>query len=429
MTFTNPDDITEDLQRAIDAAAQAGGGRVALPAGRFGFRTLRLRGGVDLHLGAGCRLVASPRPADYVPLGYEHNEMGQVTSALFAIDETDLRLSGPGILDLNGSAFYHLDRPSRVETVGRAVTDLDLSEAPRTYDWRVNQPIFLLRCVRVRVEGLTVVDAPCWTFSVAECRDVRFEGLTISNRMNLPNNDGIHVSACSGVRIEGCDISAGDDCIALSSITDWSLPCENVVISNCVLRSASKALALGFQHSHVRNVAISNCVVHDSNRSLVVMAQPGTGLVENVSVSNCVFEGRFYGGNWWGNGENVVIMATEQRMSHFRQAPPRRDGPDSVRNLRFSGLVCRSPRPIAVVAQKTGVRGVVFAGCTLQVTDEPRASLKGHRIDLAPGPENLAVPEGSTGVVLCGASVLLVDVVDAAGRPVKALNASLSGQA
>mgnify|MGYP000299592976 CR=1 FL=1 len=41
-----------------------------------------------------------------------------------------------------------------------------------------------------------------------------------------------------GVIVRGCNISAGDDCIAISCITNWDKPCEDVVIADCILRNA-----------------------------------------------------------------------------------------------------------------------------------------------------------------------------------------------
>ena len=57
---------TEALQRAIDTAAQNGGGRVLIPGGnRFLTGALLLRSGVDFHLADDAMLLANPDPQDY----------------------------------------------------------------------------------------------------------------------------------------------------------------------------------------------------------------------------------------------------------------------------------------------------------------------------------------------------------------------------
>ena len=62
-----PDGIslnTAAIQKAIDAAAAAGGGQVVIPAGKFLTGTLRLRDNIDLHLEPGAVLLASTCSAD-----------------------------------------------------------------------------------------------------------------------------------------------------------------------------------------------------------------------------------------------------------------------------------------------------------------------------------------------------------------------------
>lgn len=55
------------IQAAVDAAAQAGGGRVMVPAGRFLSGSVMLRSHVELHLCSGAVLQSSLRPEDIRP--------------------------------------------------------------------------------------------------------------------------------------------------------------------------------------------------------------------------------------------------------------------------------------------------------------------------------------------------------------------------
>ena len=56
---------TVAVQRAIDACAAAGGGKVLLPGGTYLCGGLLLKSGVDLHLGAGATLLGSRNLRDY----------------------------------------------------------------------------------------------------------------------------------------------------------------------------------------------------------------------------------------------------------------------------------------------------------------------------------------------------------------------------
>lgn len=413
----NHTDITDILQRQIDAVAAQGGGEVVVPPGRYTFRTLRLRSFLCLTLSAGAVLKASSRKEDYAPIGYDHNEMGPVVSALYAVGERQVTVRGGGTLDLNGSAFYHMDRPTEVTTVGPQITDAHRDEAPRTYDWRVNQPVFFHRCTQVRWEGVTIIDAPCWTLSFNHCTQLQLTNLTIHNSLVIPNNDGMHFTGCRDIVIRGCHITAGDDCVAFSSITDWSVPCENIVVADCVFQSASKAISVGYMHSIVRNVLIQGVIVKNSNRAFVSMVHPGTGLVENVRVTHCVFEGRSYGGSWWGNGEAIVLMVTPHHLGAYRDPQPAERFEVGIRNVSFSHLSCRAERSLAVVATRRLIEGVRFHEVVLDLVPEQKPSLKGPVIDLAPGPENLRVPPGARGVVCRNAGVSVDGLSDGAGTP------------
>lgn len=416
--FKNQTDITAALQDRIDELATIGGGEIVIPSGEFHFRTIELKSNICLHLKAGSRLVASPNRADYKPIGYEHNEMGEVYSAIFAKDQVNITLKGDGEIHLSGSSFYHMDKPSKVETAGPEITQKHLDEAPRTYDWRVNQPIFFHRCANIRVDGLRISDAPCWTVTTNFCENLKVTNLTIKNSLVLPNSDGIHCCGTRDILISGCHITAGDDCVALSSITDWSVPCENAVITNCIFQSASKAISIGYMHSIVRNVLIENVIVKKSNRAFVSMCNPRTGLVENIRVTNCLFEGRSYGGNWWGNGEAIVLMVTPHHYSHYRDPMPEPRFEKSIRNISFTGITCISQRPIGVVASEPLIENVRFKDCTIEFTEEQQPSLKGSVIDLAPGPVNYEISKPNIGIVYKNAELNIEQVTTSDRTPV-----------
>lgn len=106
----------------------------------------------------------------------------------------DITVKGEGTLDLSGSSFYHMDRPSEVTTVGPAITEAHRAEAPRTYEWRVNQPVFFHQCTQVRWDGVTIIDAPCWTLSFNQCSRLQLTNLTIENSLVIPNNDVIDLA-------------------------------------------------------------------------------------------------------------------------------------------------------------------------------------------------------------------------------------------
>jgi polygalacturonase len=382
---------TAQIQAAFDAAAESGSGTVVIPAGIYLTGTINLKG-ASLYLEKGAVLKGSPDINDYPFYGFVHNEMGNVFSLLYSMDTSGISISGEGTIDLNGDSFYNM--AGHVVPPGRAAfTEAQIEECTVRIGKRPNQPILFRRVNHLTVKGIRIVNAPCWTMSFIECRDIKVSDLTIDNSLCIPNNDGMHFVSCTDVMVRNCNISAGDDCIAMTCITDWYKPTERVVISDCILRSCSKAVSIGYMHSIVRDVVISNCIIYESNRAMVFMASAGTGLIENVTVSNLRLDTRIRAGNWWGNGEPVCIMGTWHNYERYRDPPPEKRFPVSIRNILFQNLICSGENVIAVIGENGSVRNIKFDHLLFELKDSENLPLKGRTVDLSPGEQKAELPD------------------------------------
>ncbi len=384
---------TAAIQRAIDAAALSGG-TVLIPAGVFLTGSLNLKS-ASLYLEPNAVLKGSPDLADYPPIGYRHNEMGEVTSLLYSMNTAGIRISGSGTIDFNGSVFYDPARPNIPDYLKQPLTPEQVAECTYSYTRRVNQPMFFYNVEGLSIEGLTLLDSSCWTMSFSHCRNVVVRSLTINTSLNIPNNDGMHFSACNGVFIQGCHITSGDDCIALSSITDWATPCENFIISDCILHSCSKALVLGYMYSHVRNVVVNNCIIHASNRGFSIMSGAGVGRVENVTVNNLSIDTRIRAGNWWGNGEPIFLMGIEHDnggLSSIQAQKPARRTQHCIQNISINNVVCTAENAIGIVGDGTSVRGITLSNIRFLSKPSANIGLKGRTLDTSPSPHFIDVP-------------------------------------
>jgi polygalacturonase len=361
---------TAAIQAAVDACAAAGGGTVVFPAGVFVTGTVELKSHVTLCLEQGAVLRGSSDMADYPPKSFAGFK--NTPTLLYAVGQTDIRLTGEGEIDLNDEPFMDWDR-RRVapeKETGVECNETQRMEAVVEHRDRPDQPILFHDCRRVRLDGITIRNAPAWFVSVSACRDVKVHGVTIDGNPRVPNNDGIHFSSCRDVIVSDCVFSCGDDCIAVTGIRNWEGVSEGIAITNCTMVSRSAAIRLGHLRSKVRDVAISNVVIRDSNRGIGIFAGDG-GFVEDVTISNLVVETRLVAGAWWGNGEPLVISAAEARTGR-------------VRRISVSGVRARSEHGIVIVGEKGNVHDVELRDWTLPLGYGPNRALFKPVLDLAP---------------------------------------------
>ena len=386
--------LTKELQQAIDTAFDHSA-ELVFPKGEYITGTLDLRG-VSICLERGAVLRASTDKSDYRTIGYHHNEMGDVISLLYSFNADGMNIYGEGTIDLCGDSFYF--KEPNLPNSRVPLTDEQITECCYKIAWRPNQPIFFYQPKNIVIEGITILNAPCWTMSFIEGENIRITDVTVKGHPNVPNNDGMHFCSCNKVFIRGCNIDTADDCIALSAITDWDKACENIVISDCILRSFSKALSIGYMHSIVKNVTISKCVISDTNRGFVIMASSGTGLVENITVSNLVIDTRVRAGNWWGNGEPLLIMATYHH--NYSAAIPNRHFEHSVRNVIFSNIICNAENAIGIIGENDNITDTTLENVIVHLKESDNIELKGHIFDLAPSKQADTVPQDGKPYIL-----------------------------
>lgn len=254
------------FQAAIDACAAAGGGTVRVPAGRYVIGMIELRSHVTLHLENGAHLVGSLDVADYPEVvGGFTDAVGQKRNRclVYARDCQSVGLTGEGTIDGRGGqwGFEQDGRPFMVRFID---------------------------CRDVRVTGLTLRDSPGWVSHYLGCENVLIQGISINSHVN-GNNDGIDVDSCRRVRIANCDLDTGDDAICIKSTR--ATPCENIVVTSCVIRSVWGALKLGTESAgDFRNIIISDIVIRDTHGGGLKIISMDGSRIENVQVNNVIMD-------------------------------------------------------------------------------------------------------------------------------------------
>ncbi len=259
---------TGALQKAIDQAAAAGGGTVVIPPGNFLTGGLVLRSRVTLHLEAGAVLRGSQRVEDYEyrpgpPVEGDANGR----HLLFALDAEDIAITGHGTIDGGGAAFWRRKGRAtpRPEDLWADVIAWDYEPATQR---RPSPMIELARCRNVRIEGVTLTNAPGWTLRPVACETVLIRGIRVRNPIYAPNTDGMDVTACRNVFVSDCDIATGDDAICIKSENPYGelLPTKNITVTNCVISTCCNGFKVGTStHGRVENIVFSNSVVYNES--------------------------------------------------------------------------------------------------------------------------------------------------------------------
>ena len=364
---------TRSIQAAVDACAAAGGGTVRVPPGVFLTGSIRLRSQVTFHIENGGVLRGSGSLADYPPHRESFSEFPQWRSLLWAEDEASITLCGDGCIDLNDAPFMQWELIKTGDTFeDDLVEQLDerqRAESTVTAAERPNQCLCFHRVRGLRIRELTLRRAPSWTVCIHDCDDIRIQGIAIFNHLRVPNSDGIHLCCSRDAVISGCILHCGDDCVALTGISNWATPCENIVVTDCTMISRSAGLRIGHLKSQVRNVTVSNLVVRDSQRGIGLFAGDG-GCVEHITIANCVMQTRMICGHWWGNGEPLVISAADS------------DG--VIRKITVRDLDARGENGVVVHGRAGNVHDVDIRGLRLALASGPNRPLLGTWIDLQP---------------------------------------------
>ena len=297
---------TNCINDAIKQCALNGGGKVVVPQGTFVTGSIEMQSNVCLYLEMGAELKSSGNPDDFPTNGFYHNEMGYVTSLIWAIDKENISICGDGKIDISSEItykgyekeFYLVDKsllsPER----------LDEGIYPKN-ESRVNQPIFFENCTSLTVKDLKIVNSTCWTVVFSNCSDIHVKSLTINNDMCVQNDDGIHFSACRDAVVSDCNICCADDCIAMTCITHVDGINRNIVINNCNFCTRSAAVRIAH---NLDGLCISNINVYNSNRGIGIFTHDNS-TISNVNISNIRLQTALLAGAWWGKAEPLIISA------------------------------------------------------------------------------------------------------------------------
>lgn len=301
---------TAAIQKAVDAAAAAGGGTVTFPAGTYLSFSIRLKSRVGLHLDHGSVLLAAtpgkhagaydlPEPNEwdaYQDFGHSHWK----NSLIWGIGLEDISITGPGLIHGEGLTRRG-PGPRRKEAAGDTPTTLkDAADASKAVDpegkgakaadefesmnGEGNKAIALKLCRKVTLRDVSILNGGHFALLATGV-----DHLTIDNVKVDSNRDGFDIDCCRHVRISNCSVNtANDDAIVLKSSFGLGFPraTENVTITNCSVSGFDPGTFFDGTFGRTQELAPDR----DRVTGRIKFGTESNGGFRNITITNCVFE-------------------------------------------------------------------------------------------------------------------------------------------
>jgi polygalacturonase len=292
------------INAAIAAAAEAGGGTVHFPAGRYLSFSIRLRSNVALYLDAGSVIVAAD-PADgmgqydsfepnqwdaYQDFGHSHWH----NSLLWGEGLENVSITGPGRIWGRGltrsgpGAHRELKAGDMPSSLGQSDPMGERARKGKEFGAEMagkgNKAIALKNCRNVLLRDFSMLK--CGHFAVLA---TGVDNLAIDNLSVDTERDGFDIDCCRNVRIANCAVNTpNDDAICLKSSYALGKPgfTEHVTITGCQV----SGFDLGsFLDGSFRKTQLK-APDQEGVCGRIKLGTESNGGFRNITIANCVFE-------------------------------------------------------------------------------------------------------------------------------------------
>ena len=333
------------IDKAIQAAAAAGGGTVYLPPGTYLSGTIHLASNIHLLIDAGATILAAPQSMN----AYDEPEHWEGTayqdgghtffhnSLIYGEGLTNISITGQGMID--GSALSTGDG-KQDEAYGFKDWQHPSSTQPEVKLARLgNKAIALKLCRNVLLRDFTIFRGGHFAVLTTGC-----DNLTVDNVTMDTNRDGIDIDCCRNVMVSNCRINSPNDdglCPKSTFALGRNVITENMTIVNCMVSgfevgtlldgtmipkkngSGNGRLKFGTEsNGGFRNVTVANCVFR-SCKGIAVEEVDG-GILENININNITMM----------DVPSYALYITTGK----RNRGPDVKGPSRIRNVNISNL-------------------------------------------------------------------------------------------
>jgi polygalacturonase len=293
------------IDQAINAAAEAGGGTVLVPAGTYLSGSIHLQSNIHLLIDAGATILGAPQDMNAYDEtepweGVAYQDGGHTyfhNSLIWGENLTNVFISGHGMINGGGlvrgdglldrmCGFNHWEKPEAFTTNYPSAR-------------LGNKAIALKLCKNVLIRDITIYHGGHFAILVTGCTDLTVDNVTMDT-----DRDGIDIDCCRNTMVSNCRInSPNDDGLCPKSTYALGKPVltENLTIVNCQVsgfevgtlldgtmkpsKNANGRIKFGTESSGgYRNCTVANCTFR-ACRGLALEEVDG-GIMENITINN-----------------------------------------------------------------------------------------------------------------------------------------------
>ncbi|TDX01103.1 rhamnogalacturonidase [Dinghuibacter silviterrae] len=263
---------TKAIDKAIDAAAAAGGGTVFFPAGHYLSFTIHLQSNVSLYLDQGAVLIGAESKEG---AGYDAPEPNTAYDAYQDFGHNHWKNSL-----ICGEYVHDISILGQGMIWGRGLIRNASSKTPSGIG---NKAIGLKWCRNVTIQDISILHGGHFAILATGVDNLSIRNLKIDT-----DRDGMDIDCCKNVRVSDCYVNSPfDDGICLKSSFGLGLArsTENVTVTNCQVSGYDMGTLLDgtFQRTYSK-------YSDGSPTGRIKMGTESNGGFKNVTISNCVFD-------------------------------------------------------------------------------------------------------------------------------------------
>ncbi len=159
----------------------------------------------------------------------------------------DVKLKDGQTLYIEGGAavYGRVIFANNTKVCGRGIID---GSHRANWAWDVKKaffPMAIEECNNVSVEGISVLNPPCWVFQIKNSENVKLSNIKIVS--NKANSDGISIQSSRFVTIEDSFVRTWDDSIVIKA-TIKNADSHDIYVNNCqIWTDLAQCMELGFE--------------------------------------------------------------------------------------------------------------------------------------------------------------------------------------